>query len=104
MKIRLEYDLSLYHHQNLRSMTKLEGLLGINLGKNKEGVRVPCSTKTKTKLFIPHTHINNACDQDFRADLMQGTQQLGPLADYLTLNLSQLNTTPELRGILSKCL
>jgi len=62
------------HVQNARGSSALNGILGINLGKNKNG--------------------------DFKEDLILGTKKLGPLADYLTLNLSQLNTTPNLRGLL----
>ncbi|XP_043562664.1 dihydroorotate dehydrogenase (quinone), mitochondrial isoform X1 [Chiloscyllium plagiosum] len=57
-------------------LTKVGRPLGINLGKNK-------------------------LSQDAAADYVKGVQQLGPLADYLVVNLSSPNT-PGLRALQSK--
>lgn len=51
-------------------------LLGINLGKNK-------------------------LSQDARADYLEGVRALGPLADYLVVNVSSPNT-PGLRDLQGK--
>jgi dihydroorotate dehydrogenase len=60
----------------LRSRNPARGIVGINLGKNKD-------------------------QTDAAADYAAGTQLLGPLADYLVINVSSPNT-PGLRALQSR--
>jgi dihydroorotate dehydrogenase len=60
----------------LQGRNTAQGIVGINLGKNKDQV-------------------------DAAADYAAGTQRLGPLADYLVINVSSPNT-PGLRALQSR--
>jgi dihydroorotate dehydrogenase len=60
----------------LRSRNTVLGIVGVNLGKNKD-------------------------QTDAAADYAAGTQRLGPLADYLVINVSSPNT-PGLRALQSR--
>jgi dihydroorotate dehydrogenase len=62
--------------ERLRNRDTARGIVGINLGKNKDQV-------------------------DAAADYAAGTQALGPLADYLVINVSSPNT-PGLRALQSR--
>jgi dihydroorotate dehydrogenase len=62
--------------QRLKGRDPAQGIVGINLGKNKE-------------------------QTDAATDYAAGTQALGPLADYLVINVSSPNT-PGLRALQSR--
>ena len=62
--------------ERLRSRNRKAGIVGVNLGKNKE-------------------------TEDAAADYEKGTATLGPLADYLVINVSSPNT-PGLRALQGK--
>jgi dihydroorotate dehydrogenase len=62
--------------QRLQGRNTAQGIVGINLGKNKD-------------------------QADAAADYALGTQRLGPLADYLVINVSSPNT-PGLRALQSR--
>jgi dihydroorotate dehydrogenase len=62
--------------ERLQGRDAARGIIGINLGKNKE-------------------------QTDAAADYAAGTKQLGPLADYLVINVSSPNT-PGLRALQSR--
>jgi dihydroorotate dehydrogenase len=59
--------------QRLARLSKRAGVLGINIGANKES-------------------------EDFAADYEAGVRRFAPMADYLTVNISSPNT-PGLRGL-----
>ncbi len=62
--------------ERLKSRNTAQGIVGINLGKNKD-------------------------QTDAAADYITGTRLLGPLADYLVINVSSPNT-PGLRALQSR--